>query len=251
MSKIIENILLQISKDYSLDFKELCDKYLSQSNKIGRKCGGCGNYGHNKRTCPVIHPELAGKNVDSKPKKLKKCKYCGELGHNKRTCLKRIHDTQNGCTKTKDDIKSVEIKTKTKFINDYEWLEETFGKKAKVLHSDIIDENKLNDKHDLLLKNKKYLGFIKLNYSVKYDEIFKISKCHLVDSRYMLMTKNNKFIEIFSITNSGIVEIRIGKINENSKTKITILNDDCPCLQFFQENLKIKQSKGYTCILDL
>ena len=42
-----------------------------------------------KRTCPVIHPELANAKANEKPKSTKKCKYCGEYGHNKRTCLKK------------------------------------------------------------------------------------------------------------------------------------------------------------------
>ena len=52
------------------------------------KCGTCGVFGHNARTCGVIKNDLL-----PVPKKTK-CGACGKEGHNKRTCptLKRRRD---------------------------------------------------------------------------------------------------------------------------------------------------------------
>lgn len=52
------------------------------------KCGNCGVYGHNRRTCGVIKNDLLP------VQKKTKCGTCGKEGHNKRTCpvLKRRRD---------------------------------------------------------------------------------------------------------------------------------------------------------------
>ena len=49
-----------------------------------RKCGHCGQPGHNRRTCPALHDEAEEVIVVEKPKKKKKvskCRDCGEVGH--------------------------------------------------------------------------------------------------------------------------------------------------------------------------
>jgi hypothetical protein len=44
--------------------------------KGSKRCGICGDLGHNARTCFLKLPE----------KKKKQCGICGDLGHNARTC---------------------------------------------------------------------------------------------------------------------------------------------------------------------
>ena len=44
-----------------------------------RKCGNCGEPGHNSRTCSKVTSKA------SKPKG-RACGNCGEVGHNRRTC---------------------------------------------------------------------------------------------------------------------------------------------------------------------
>jgi len=50
---------------------------------MARKCGGCGQCGHNKRTCPA----LGNKPRQHSPSKSnRRCGKCGQTGHNARTC---------------------------------------------------------------------------------------------------------------------------------------------------------------------
>ena len=58
-----------------------------------RKCGYCGEPGHNRRTCPKLkadkEAELEEEVVVQKPKKKKKvskCRECGEEGHTAKNC---------------------------------------------------------------------------------------------------------------------------------------------------------------------
>ena len=58
-----------------------------------RKCGYCGEPGHNRRTCPKLkadkEAELEEEVVVQKPKKKKKvskCRDCGEEGHTAKNC---------------------------------------------------------------------------------------------------------------------------------------------------------------------
>ena len=61
------------------------------------RCGYCGKYGHNARTCPERSEESKkfSESYYKKPGRKKgsstMCSYCGLLGHNRRTCphLKR------------------------------------------------------------------------------------------------------------------------------------------------------------------
>ena len=48
-----------------------------------KKCGNCGEFGHNKRKCP--HSPRLEKKVERKESN-RKCGKCGEFGHNARTC---------------------------------------------------------------------------------------------------------------------------------------------------------------------
>ena len=53
------------------------------NNPTTHKCGKCGEFGHNRRTCP----DLCLPATRPLPRKgSKKCSVCGKLGHNKRTC---------------------------------------------------------------------------------------------------------------------------------------------------------------------
>lgn len=61
-----------------------------------RKCGKCGQVGHNSRTCENVFSAEKAVQIFKKSDTLKvasnnakgtyKCGFCGELGHNKRTC---------------------------------------------------------------------------------------------------------------------------------------------------------------------
>ena len=54
-----------------------------------RKCGHCGQPGHNRRTCAALHDEAEEVVVVEKPKKKKKvskCRDCGEVGHTAKKC---------------------------------------------------------------------------------------------------------------------------------------------------------------------
>lgn len=48
-----------------------------------KKCGNCGEFGHNKRKCP--HSPRVEEKVERKESN-RKCGKCGEFGHNARTC---------------------------------------------------------------------------------------------------------------------------------------------------------------------
>lgn len=50
---------------------------------MARKCGGCGENGHNKRTCPALGHKPKPARV---PKGNRRCGKCGQTGHNARTC---------------------------------------------------------------------------------------------------------------------------------------------------------------------
>jgi hypothetical protein len=59
---------------------------LKKKRRRGRRvCGECNKYGHNTRTCPVLHPERA---KAARKRGVRKCGVCGRLGHNSRTCKK-------------------------------------------------------------------------------------------------------------------------------------------------------------------
>jgi len=50
---------------------------------MARQCGGCGESGHNKRTCPKLGNKPKPPRV---PKGNRRCGKCGGRGHNARTC---------------------------------------------------------------------------------------------------------------------------------------------------------------------
>ena len=66
---------------YLLIFHELSVS-LSRFPLIMKSCSICGQFGHNKRTCPLT--EIEKENMEKKGRR--KCNVCGESGHNKRTC---------------------------------------------------------------------------------------------------------------------------------------------------------------------
>lgn len=55
----------------------------NQEKHQQKKCGNCGEFGHNKRKCP--HSPIV-KEVVEKKESNRKCGKCGEFGHNARTC---------------------------------------------------------------------------------------------------------------------------------------------------------------------
>lgn len=72
-----------------------------------RRCGYCGNRGHNRRSCPTMKERAANgntwaqdqlarnKNIASRPKT---CTYCREGGHNRASCQKLIADYVSAIT---------------------------------------------------------------------------------------------------------------------------------------------------------
>lgn len=55
-----------------------------------RRCGWCGDNGHNRRTCPKMDKEYKDKWV--KPVSTRCCRYCHNEGHTRRTCPKKQTD---------------------------------------------------------------------------------------------------------------------------------------------------------------
>ena len=71
-----------------------------------KKCGNCGGFGHNRRTCEVpavyaaiCHPTAAPAPAHKTTQK--RCGHCGVLGHNLRTC-----QGMNAVTPTVASVKS-------------------------------------------------------------------------------------------------------------------------------------------------
>ena len=58
-----------------------------------RKCGACGEVGHNRRTCPGVVEEIAELVVEKpeiktkRKRKPKVCSVCYEEGHTKKSCM--------------------------------------------------------------------------------------------------------------------------------------------------------------------
>ena len=245
MHKNLTELLNGISVKFSIDKDELFSYAETFSKPTGRKCGGCGEYGHNKRTCPVIHPELANAKANEKPKSTKKCKYCGEYGHNKRTCLKRKTDED---PKMKHFCKTNMIKTN--FSSNDDWLIHCFGENALVLHQDILENKPITKQHNILINNKRYLGFIKLNHETEYDRIF-CSVTKLDNTKYTLILKDDKFMEFFTIPGNITIKVRLGKIKNKSKIKNYILDSDSKIDSFFETNVDKKITSGYNLVLRL
>jgi len=111
--------------------KHRADGKIDGRSKGVRKCGRCGQTGHNARTCrgpvkaptPVVEATLASSGDTPKPRSIadreaakagmraskkgtRKCGKCGKSGHNARTCgksgkptVKRARARQNTCGK--------------------------------------------------------------------------------------------------------------------------------------------------------
>jgi len=65
-----------------------CPSKVSLSVVVRKRCGGCGELGHNRRTCTLAEP-LVVMCLPCGPKPSpagRKCGRCGEVGHNRRTC---------------------------------------------------------------------------------------------------------------------------------------------------------------------
>ena len=59
------------------------------NNPTTHQCGLCGDFGHNRRTCPLAQDNGGGFLLPATrplPNKTYKCGHCGKVGHNKRTC---------------------------------------------------------------------------------------------------------------------------------------------------------------------
>ena len=64
-----------------------CPSKITLATTLKKRCGACGEFGHNRRTCTQPVPLCLPCAPVSKPiTTLKKCGGCGELGHNRRTC---------------------------------------------------------------------------------------------------------------------------------------------------------------------
>ena len=238
------NILKNISRDYNIPYEELKNKYLVESKQqSGRKCGECGEYGHNKRTCPILHPELSIK----KEKKTKSCKLCGELGHNSRTCLKRkikpvVEVKCKEIQSKKTDRESL-FYSKKNLKNCLYWMIEKFGSNFDTVHQGILLESRLSDDHNVLLRSPFYKTYIYLYHRDKVESVRFLE--NIETSHHHLIIKNNKFIEIFNFDDSLVINYRLGDINKQTKFKF-IVNDDNNILDKINNIIKIKVSKGYT-----
>ena len=59
-----------------------------------KKCGNCGEFGHNKRKCP--HSPKINSSEDVEKESTRKCGKCGQVGHNARTCPTVVqHDMED------------------------------------------------------------------------------------------------------------------------------------------------------------
>ena len=254
MSKKLECVLKEISTKYNIPWNELEHYIINNEIKTGRKCGECGEYGHNKRTCPILHPELLEIKNNSKPKTQKKCKYCGELGHNSRTCLKRAINID-------DVIKTPKIKikfNKNKFQNPDEWLNFILDEANLEISNGLItkisnnDDNslKLNTREIELLKNKQYYGYLFLYHS----NLIKILE-NIIDfsepNYYVLLKKNNKIVEIYIPSNSIIVSYRSGNFLKKTRLKNVAVNDGLTKSQFLNKNILHQQKKGFEIVLQV
>jgi len=64
-----------------------CPSKITLATTLKKRCGACGEFGHNRRTCTKpISLCLPCAPVSKSITTLKKCGACGELGHNRRTC---------------------------------------------------------------------------------------------------------------------------------------------------------------------
>ena len=88
--------------------------------KTQRKCGNCGEFGHNKRKClysPRVKEEVEKKESN------RKCGKCGEFGHNARTCptLEQYCDIEDPSITTRlepiDDNSLEQCETSVEEIN--------------------------------------------------------------------------------------------------------------------------------------
>jgi len=80
-----------------------------------RRCGFCGNSGHNRATCPTLKEKIANdpngyyarqaerKKVHRvRTSRPRLCSYCKTSGHNKATCTELTHDRFQQAKKNKD-----------------------------------------------------------------------------------------------------------------------------------------------------
>jgi len=76
------------------------------------RCGYCGTYGHNRRTCSMRSNEQkkSDKEHFTRNRRQSKCSYCAENGHNKKTCKKKIADKQDWIAKN--------IEFRRRFLSD-------------------------------------------------------------------------------------------------------------------------------------
>lgn len=54
--------------------------------KGSHACGNCGEYGHNRKTCPKTAAPFKPEKVDKNGKRERRCSQCGKPGHMRRNC---------------------------------------------------------------------------------------------------------------------------------------------------------------------
>lgn len=95
-----DSLMLKVADEHSAGIKPTVTTGLSSQHPTaeevaefttgGRKCGLCGERGHNARTCPNAH-KVKEEKKETRPEGTRgkrKCGNCGEYGHNTRTCNK-------------------------------------------------------------------------------------------------------------------------------------------------------------------
>ena len=96
--------VMKLARSTSCPSKILTTKAQTFAIKPMKRCGNCGGFGHNRRTCAVPENYAAICHPTPPPPpahkiNLKQCGLCGLVGHNRRTCgvFEKVKKTQKQC----------------------------------------------------------------------------------------------------------------------------------------------------------
>ena len=95
---------MKLARSSSCPSKILTTMAPTPAVKPMKRCGNCGGFGHNRRTCTVPEHYAAICNPTPPPPPAhkmtqKQCGLCGLMGHNRRTCgiFEKVKKTQKQC----------------------------------------------------------------------------------------------------------------------------------------------------------